>query len=217
MSALGRRLPGRLARVAVVALLAALAPAAVAAPYAEGETVVVSGVVTDAAGAPLAGLDVTLEASRFAFDYRKLRRRVLHSTAIATVTDAAGRYELEWPWHPYFNRFELVVGLAAGGAGSAALERVDLSKRMGQGSPVVATVVVAEADFVETFQSFLDRLDSDDERQVYQEMGKPDKVHREVLQGESAVSWWYFANGKVYRFRAGRLESVDTFAPVRPL
>ncbi len=44
-------------------------------------------------------------------------------------------------------------------------------------------------------------------------MGRPDRFDGE---GETAA-WWYFEAGKVYRFRAGALEQVEHFEPIKPL
>ena len=67
----------RLAQRALAALLllaigvAAPAPA-VQAPYAQGDEVLFTGVVTSSTGVPIADLQITLEASRAVFSWRQL-------------------------------------------------------------------------------------------------------------------------------------------------
>jgi hypothetical protein len=82
---------------------------------------------------------------------------------------------------------------------------------------VVASLVVQNknAQFVTKLRELLASIKSDDERRVYDEMGKPDKVERVVYPGRTEVSWWYFDAGRVYRFQDGRLEQVVPFEPVK--
>ncbi|HVS03686.1 MAG TPA: hypothetical protein VMT16_13025 [Thermoanaerobaculia bacterium] len=189
-------------------------------PFASGETVQVTGMVTDARGTPLRDLDVVLEASREGFGLEPLGGGTREVSRGATRTDRQGEFGLEWGWSRRYNRFELVVGVPVStGAGERLheLERVDLTRRLRQGSPVAVPLVIEDTSFLATLRGFLASLSSPDEKRVYQEMGKPDRVDEVDFPDRREASWWYFDRGKVYRFVDGRLAEVDEFEPISPL
>lgn len=209
-------------RAGVLAALLVLAagaptPAEAAKRFRDGDRVEVTGLVTDAEGRPLPGVRVVLEAKRTQFDFRHFRRVETDSTRLTALTDDKGAYELTWPWNGYYNVYELRVGVPVrkpgGGEPLHVLETVELSRRLEPDAPTVATVVVDDAEFVRTLRAFLDAIDSDDERRVYREQGKPDRVEERTGAADEA-SWWYFESGTVYRFRDGRLVATDRFDPV---
>ena len=217
--------PRRRPRLVVVPALA-LAFAATAAPapalaHTNGDQVEITGVVTAPDSKPLDGVQVVLEASRTRLSLRRFERVKGDATRLSALTDAAGKYTLEWPWNSYYNTFELAVGVPvrrADGERFQALERLDITQRLKKASPVVVAVVVQNAEFITALRSFLAGITSDDERRVYRDQGKPDKVEERVYEdgsGRKDASWWYFASGQVYRFRDGVLDGVDRFDPVK--
>jgi hypothetical protein len=137
-----------------------------------------------------------------------------------TRTNDGGEFGLELGWNRRFNHFELVVGVPVRKARQeqlVELAREDVTSRLQAGSPMVASMVVQKqnAEFVVKLRELLATIRSDDERRVYDEMGKPDKVERVQYPGRTEVSWWYFEAGRVYRFKDGRLEQVVPFEPVK--
>lgn len=215
-----RRLP-LLSWLPIALLVLALcpaAPAAAASPYATGDRVQVTGQITDRQGQPLSDVRVVLEVSRSYFDLRQLRTDRKDVRRVTAATNARGEYALEWPWDPYFNTFELLVGVPVRKGQDDKLEvlaREDLTKRLERGSPVVASPVVDNAALVSKVRDFVGDLSSEDERRVYQEMGKPDEVKRLVLPDSEEASWFYFDRGRMYRFLDGRLEQVVPFDPIK--
>jgi hypothetical protein len=207
-------------RTLVWVLLLAASPLA-AARYAQGDRVQLTGVVTDPQGRPLSDVRVTLEVTRTYFSMRRLQRTQTEEIRrVSAATDASGQFTLNWPWDSYFNHFELVVGVPVRKNRKetlAELTREDVTQRLQGGSPMVASLVVPakNAEFVVKLRELLASIRSEDERRVYDEMGKPDKVERVQYPGRSEVSWWYFDAGRVYRFRDGRLEQVVPFEPVK--
>lgn len=201
-------------------LLLAASPVA-AARFAQGERVQITGAVSDPQGRPLSDVRVSLEVTRTYFSVRQLRRTQTEEVRrVTAVTDASGQFNLTWPWDSYFNHFELVVGVPVRKARQeqlVELAREDVTSRLQAGSPMVASLVVQKqnADFVVKLRELLATIRSDDERRVYDEMGKPDKVERVQYPGRTEVSWWYFEAGRVYRFKDGRLEQVVPFEPVK--
>ena len=207
--------------VAALLLAAGLAIPAEAArsPYAQGDEVQFAGIVTNASGLPVPGLQVTLEASRAAFNFRRLGRVRENLSKLATVTDERGEFSLPWRWDEYYNRFDLVVAVAVRtteGETLVELQRVDLSKRTQQGSPVVSAIQLDDTDLVESRREFLAELNTMDERKVYEQAGQPERLDRVQFPSYEEVTWWYFRQGRAYRFRDGTLQQVIPFDPVEP-
>lgn len=201
--------------------LAMAAAPALAAKYSQGERVQVTGIVADSQGQPIPDVRVTLEVTRTYFSVRQFRRTEDQEVRrVSATTNAAGEYTIEWPWDSYFNHFELVVGVPVrtrSGDRLEELSRQDVTRRLTAGSPAVVGVTIENRKFLDDFRGFLASIRTDDQRKVYQEMGKPDRIRNVQYPGHLESSWWYFESGRVYRFRDGRLEQVVPFDPVRGL
>lgn len=186
--------------------------------YEPGQRVEVTGLVTDPAGRPLEDVQVVLELARETFDLRSFGRTRKRVTPVAATTNARGEYTIVFPWDDYFNSFELVTGVTVRGPRGerlSELERLDLTRRIGKGSPVVATVVVQNAAFVRGLREFVASVRSADERRIYEQMGRPDKVQVTKYPDREETAWWYFKAGRVYRFASGTLRGTERFEPVR--
>lgn len=188
--------------------------------YARGQIITITGVATDLSNQGVGELEVVFEASRKSFDYLRLRKRRPVVRKVSTTTTANGAFEIQWPWDKGFNRFALVFGVSVvepGGKGFQVLHREDLTGRIAFGSPVVASVQIEDTSFLNSLLEFRASLESEAQREVYREAGKPDKVRVRASATATEVDWWYFELGKVYRFRDGELTEVENFEPVRPL
>jgi hypothetical protein len=211
---------GMIAALAALAALAAATPAA-ATPYDNGEPVQFKGVVSDPEGRPVPGVQVVLEAARRYLSLRQLRRAEKDVRRVSATTDARGQYTIEWPWDAYFNHLEILAGVTVRHGREESFEvseREDVSGRVLEGSPVVSAIVIHNRGRVERLRDFVASVQTADQRRVYEEMGVPDDVKRVEVAGhreEAEVSWWYFAAGKICRFRAGRLDQVERFDPVQ--
>jgi uncharacterized protein with FMN-binding domain len=202
-----------------LALAAGPATPAEAAPYAQGERIRVTGVVTDGRGTPLADVRVILVASRSYFNLRQLKSSEKDERRVAATTDAKGAYTIEWAWDNYYNNFEVQVGLpvrAGRAEKTEVLARQDLSQQLAKGNPVVPALVVQNAALIDKVRRFLSELATDDERWVYEEMGNPDEVKKVRYPDHEEAAWWYFESGAVYRFEGGKLKDVVHFTPVKP-
>ncbi len=178
-----------------------------------GDPVALSGRVTDTGGHPLAGLRVVLEVSR-----KSLRRGEGEVRRLAANTDAGGSYTISWPWDPYFNRFEIQVGVAvrrAKGEQVEVFERQSLTARQMEAGAAVVPLIVRESERLNKLRSFEREVRSDDERRVYAELGQPDEVRIVEFPDRRESTWWYFESGRAYRFEAGRLVEVVRFDPIR--
>jgi hypothetical protein len=209
-------------------LLASLAPAVAASPYSEGQVIEITGAVTDADGNVQPGKTVVLQVYRHAFSLSGRNKKGLVDRS--TVTDASGRYALQWPWHDYYNRFELSVG-DFGPEGFAVLEKVDLSRRILRGSPVITSFILGDAPTArhlgggEAGGSAVDpavgepagvtSAVSSAQRSLRDRQGEPDLVDTLDLPYGRETTWWYFDTGKAYRFLDGELRDELAFDPVR--
>jgi hypothetical protein len=206
----------RLATVAAALLSLLAAPPAAAAKHDDGTRVEVTGLVTDAQGTPLPEVRVVLEASREVFSFRKFGRELRNTQRAAGLSGQRGEFTLVWPWNDYYNHFELVAGVPVrtrSGERFEVLARLDVSRRIARNNPMVANLVVENADFVRTLRAFVASVDSDDEQRIYRQMGKPDRVEERGVER----SWWYFADGRLFRFTDGDLVETKTFDPVEKL
>ena len=180
-----------------------------------------SSVVSDPAGRPVPGVQVVLEAARRYLSLRQLRRAEKDVRRVSAITNVQGEYAIEWTWDGYFNHFQLLAGVTVRHGREEnleVLESEDVTERVLAGSPVVSAIVIHDRGKVDRLREFVASVRSADQRRVYEEMGLPDDVKRVNYVGrqeDDEVSWWYFAAGKVYRFRAGRLEQVERFDPVQ--
>lgn len=210
----------------LLSTLLALPPAATAQlpwaknkAYPDGQLIVITGTVTDDQGQPIPQVDLVFEASRRAFNVRRMRDVTEPPRQVRARTDDAGQYQIEWSWHHYFNAFELEVvvpiGLRGGQERDEAIARLDLSELLVQGTPVVAPVTVDDTRLLREVRAFLAALDTDDERRIYVQEGKPDRVDQSARPDRDEETWWYFAIGALYRFQDGKLTEVENFEPVR--
>jgi len=203
------------------ALAVGLAFAAIAGPAAgltTGDPVKITGVVTDAAGRPLEGVQVVFVVSRSGFRMRDMARVESDLRRYLAVTDAQGSYTISWPWDPYFNRFELQagVGLEKGKEDRfAVMERQSLTSRQLRAGAAVVPLVVKDTARLARLHAFESQLATEDERRVYAELGQPDEVRIVEYPDHREATWWYFASGRAYRFENGRLAQVVPFDPVR--
>jgi hypothetical protein len=191
------------------------------APYRRGDTISIEGTVADSAGAPVEGVTVVLSAAHRAFVLRGMRHVEEGLRRVTATTDAEGRFAIPWTWHPYYDVFRIradwtaaAVAAAGGGSSAAVLTEVDLTRRIGEGSPVVVALEVAAAEPQGAYGALTAASASDDQRRVFEEMGKPDRVDRLETPVGVEVAWWYFERGKSFHFLDGLLDQESEFEPV---
>lgn len=209
----------RLRILTCIAVALACATLVSAGPYADGQMIEITGTVTDSNGVPIRDLSVVFRASRRAFTISKLGRATRDEVELHAITDAEGQFSFDWRWLDYYNRFELKAGVptrSAAGETFEVLADLDMRERIQQGSPVVASLIVDDTAFLTSLRDFLDSIDTEDEKRIYNEKGNPDRVQETEYGEGTEISWWYFQLGKAYRFREGRLDQVVDFDPITP-
>lgn len=183
-----------------------------------GDQVFVVGQVTDARGEPVIGIPVVFEAFRSSFSLRRLERREKDFRRVETVTDADGRYRLEWLWDDYFNRFRVGVTVHhEDGQPPRFLDKLDagLGRRLAVSGSALVPLVIEDVELVDALRRFEGSIHTDEQRRIYKRLGYPDEVQvMELAQGDE-TSWWYFRRGEVYRFVGGELQEMESFEPVR--
>jgi hypothetical protein len=187
-------------------------------PYATGEAVVVQGTVTDAGAAPLADLEVVLEVTDTRLSLRPFGRAPREIHRVATRTDAQGAYALRLVWDERWDRAELLVGVPVyrgDGPKVHVLERLDVTRRVAQGTPAVIGAVVQDMEFLRNHREFERSLASDSMQRAYREKGRPDRVDRLETPAAVEVTWWYYAAGLTLRFSDGVLIDTQSFEPIR--
>ena len=217
--------PKQLVSAILVAVLLAIAwladsPQAEAGPYVEGDFIEITGTVSDGTGTPIPDVHVVFRAAKKAFSPSQVfTKATKDEVSDRTKTDRGGQFKFRWRWVEYYNRYEILVGIprrSAAGDSFEVLSRLDISKRIRKGSPVVVALTVEEGEFLDNLRSFLASVDTDDERRVYDEMGNPDRVQKIEHSDYEEISWWYFEAGQTYRFREGALQQKVHFDPIAP-
>lgn len=209
----------RLATTAGLALglLCLLWSAPASAAPKTGDVIRIEGQVVDSQNRWVSRVDVLLEASRTKFSLRKLERvegdEILR---LPVKTDDEGRFTFDWRWDSHYNTFSLGVGLEVQRGGRPdfeVVESLDISDLVRSGGPVRVRLEVPEAGYLRWLRSYLEGKATADEEKVYREQGRPDRVEWSThFPGET--TWWYFAEGEVYRFRKGAFDRVEHFDPV---
>ena len=192
---------------------------ATAGPYKEGDYIEITGTVSDPNGMPIPDIHVIFAATKKSFDVSKFKDTTRDEVRQTVQADPHGQFTFKWRWVEYYNRYQVFAGVprrSAVGESFKILSQLDLSKRIRKGSPVVVSLIVQDDEFLNSLRDFLASVDTDDEKQIYNEMGNPDRVQRIEHPTHDEISWWYFQAGKAYRFRDGELLQVVDFDPVTP-
>ena len=163
---------------------------------------------------------MVFEASRSSRTVTRPRRHESGTVRRVTRSGADGRYRFEWDWHSFYNRFRIKI--VAGGEDPKTKSEIrtvaelKIDKDALKQNPITSVLVVDDADFILQHREFASSVRSGDERRIYEEMGKPDRVERMRRDDAEEISWWYFERGQAYRFRYGRLVEVEEFDLITP-
>jgi hypothetical protein len=182
------------------------------------ETRIVRGVLTDAAGRPVAGNPVlvvgrTLELAAGRMEYLERGRREL-----ATMTDQEGRYRLEFVPQEYGNNFFLFFDGASGfdRVRYAHPEPEELTERLKSAREIeVSRKLVVHPAWPEVERQIVYYGRTSDRGEILLRHGLPEKREPSRPGDESGEVWWYYADGVSYWFHGDRLERTHPFPPIR--
>ncbi len=215
------RSPHRFQAAIAVALAIVLgAPMPSEAGKKKGDKLVFQGLVTDRRGEPLEGVRVVFEAAKRKRSLGTMKKKPYGLVRKSELSAADGSFSFEWEWLGYYNAFRL---RAVEGTGSVradesyeTLETVDVTDEVKKSNSISANLIVEDSEFVYEHRAFMEEWRSEDMRRVYADFGKPDRVDRHHGADGDEATWWFFERGKVYRFDAGALTTVEDFVPVEP-
>lgn len=210
------RFAARTATVLTVLMALTSAATVAAKPHRTGEIVPIRGTVIDGEGRPLAGVEVVLEARREQLRLKSFRREAGPPLRVIATTDAEGAFEIRWTWDRHHNHFELIVAHTQRDTGTVeSFARQDITAQLEGGEAVTTSIAVPEGSVLRWLRRYQGPT-TDAERTVHSELGRPDRVDIALKDDGDELSWWYFEDGKVYRFKDGALLDVTRFEPVRP-
>jgi len=176
---------------------------------------VVTGVVRDEQGNPVAGTPVLLVGRTLRYstleDFQELGPR--HD--LRTVTDEVGRYRFEFVPAELGNNIFLAF-YATDGFDAVRFEKsktVDVTMLLDRQREVVWNKVLhTHPDWDRVQKRIQEYGPSSDRGRILRQFGLPEK---EEKAGEREI-WWYYSKGQSFRFLGGSLDSSFQFDPTTP-
>ena len=187
-----------------------------------GTPIKISGRVLDTSRTPLRSVTVLFEIARrpsSGLFKRRKQQETVDKVSLPTMANEEGSFTIEWPWDPFYDTFSVAVALPIHQGTHRTFEilhRTDLSTALMQAGHAEVELIVEESPGLVWLRRFLDEGVGDDERRIFEELGRPDRYDAPAAEGEKEA-WWYFTAGKVYWFKGGSLEQVEHFEPIPPL
>jgi len=188
---------------------------------------VVTGVVTDERGNPVAGTPVLLVSRTLTLSQKSLGDFEERGPRqeLRTVTDEAGRYRFEFVPAELGNNIFLVF-YATEGFDAVRFEKpetpvsgfygrgvVDVTMLLDRQREVVWNAVLrTHPDWDKVQKRLQEYGPSSDRGRILRQFGLPEK---EEQVGDSEV-WWYYSKGQSFRFVGGSLDSSFQFPPAAP-
>ncbi len=182
------------------------------------ETRVVTGRVTDASGQPVAGSPVvvvarSLELVTIRMEYQERGRK-----EAGGVTDAQGRYRIEFVPASLGNDFSLFF------YDKRTFDRVkyrqpeplDITSMLDRRRTVTVNQVLQFQQGWPEVQRQIDYYGPDSDRgKILRQHGLPEKRERSGPGAEDSDVWWYYADGVSYWFTGDKLVRTQEFTPIQ--
>lgn len=181
------------------------------------ETRVVTGQVTDESGAPVAGNPVlvvarSLKLSTLRLEYDERGRR-----EVRTVTDAQGRFRIEFAPADLGNNFFLFFYDVTGfnRIKYRRPEPLDITERLNRDQAVAVNHILQfEPSWAEVARQMAHFGAESDRSRILRQHGLPDKRDVPAGSGGEPEVWWYYADGVNYWFVGDRLTRTSRFPPM---
>jgi hypothetical protein len=181
------------------------------------ETRILEGRVTNDAGQPVANSPVVVLGRSLNLVKARLEYREAAQQAARAVTDADGRYRLEFIPSTIGNNFYLFFYDRTGFDAvryrrPEPIEITDLLKR--DTRVVVNQALLPAATWPEVSREIAFFGEASDRGRILRRHGLPEKRETSPgLGGPDAEVWWYYSDGVSYWFQEDRLIRTHTFAP----
>jgi len=181
------------------------------------ETRVVTGQVTDDSGAPVAGNPVLLVARSLKLSALRLEYDERGRREVRTVTDAQGRFRIEFAPANLGNNFFLFFYDVTGfdRIKYRRPEPLDITERLSRDQAVVVNHVLQfEPSWAEVTRQMAYFGAESDRSRILRQHGLPDKRDVPAAAGAEPEVWWYYADGVNYWFVGDRLTRTSQFPPM---
>ena len=181
------------------------------------ETRVVTGQVTDDSGAPVAGNPVLLVARSLKLSALRLEYDERGRREVRTVTDAQGRFRIEFAPANLGNNFYLFFYDVTGfdRIKYRRPEPLDITERLSRDQAVVVNHVLQfEPSWAEVTRQMAYFGAESDRSRILRQHGLPDKRDVPAAAGAEPEVWWYYADGVNYWFVGDRLTRTSQFPPM---
>lgn len=181
------------------------------------QTRVVMGQVTDESGQPVGENPVLIVARSLKLSALRLEYDERGRREVRTVTDAQGRFRIEFAPASLGNNFFLFFYDVTGfdRVKYRRPEPLDITERLGRDQAVVVNRVLQfEPSWAEVARQIAYFGAESDRSRLLRQHGLPDKRDVPAGSGAEPEVWWYYADGVNYWFVGDRLTRASQFAPM---
>jgi hypothetical protein len=180
-------------------------------------TRVVTGQVTDESGKAVAGNPVLVVARRLDLSALRMEYDELSRREVRTVTDAQGRFRVEFVPVSVGNNFFLFFYDVTGfdRVKYRRPEPLDITDRLrSQPTLVVNHILQFQPSWSELTRQVAYFGAESERGQILRKHGLPDKREVPPSSGADPEVWWYYADGVSYWFVGEHLTRVSQFPPM---
>jgi hypothetical protein len=181
------------------------------------DTRVLTGQVTDESGKPVAANPVLVVARRLDLSAVRMEYDELSRREVRTVTDAQGRYRVEFVPVSVGNNFYLFFYDVTGfdRVKYRRPEPLDISDRLrSQTTLVVNHILQFHPSWSELTRQIAYFGAESDRGRILRQHGLPDKRDAPPSSAADPEVWWYYADGVSYWFVENQLTRTTQFPPM---
>jgi hypothetical protein len=181
------------------------------------QTRILTGQVTDESGAPVAGNPVLLVARSLDLSAVRMQYDERGRREVQTLTDAQGRYRIEFVPASLGNNFFLFFSDATGfdRVKYQRLEPLDVTDRLRRdGTTTINPVLRFQPSWSEAERQIAFYGPESERGRILRRHGVPEKRETPAGPGDATEAWWYYADGVTYWFSGPALVRTSTFPAI---
>jgi hypothetical protein len=182
------------------------------------ETRIITGQVTDESGQPVADNPVLVVARDLYFSKLRIQYEEQSRHEARAVTDAQGRYRVEFTPVSLGNNFFLFFYDVTGfdRIKFRRPEPLDITERLGRNKTLTVNHVLRlQPSWPEVARQIAYYGPQSDRSRVLRQHGLPDKRDVPAGSGADPEVWWYYTDGVNYWFVGDRLTRATQFPPMQ--